>query len=161
MESLHSAHPDWPPGVLDLVLLAQAISQIREADIAMESMVQLVWVMLGDRLLLTHEGINYVYSELGHWEVYSGILPEYVFLFVAKKCLAAEGLFRAMGPGRPREVGIIAEEAQRMFAECGNDGAVMLAHLEEVASSAAALVPDLPDTCFACPCCHPRPSGRR
>ena len=55
------SHGDWPSGVLDLVLLAQAISQIREADIAMESMVQLMLVMLGGKMLLAHDGTNYVF----------------------------------------------------------------------------------------------------
>eukprot|EP00973_Karenia_brevis_P023947 3301680-Karenia_brevis.AAC.1 len=87
----------WTLPVRKLATAALIICRLKLTEITLREHVQLVWIILGDRLIRAHEGCVYYYDEeLRAWQLYVGMLPESVFDECRGFMMKLEGLFRSL-----------------------------------------------------------------
>lgn len=90
---IRSARPTWPPVVAHLTVGALAVHRLRVQDSGLQEEVMLLYLIEGGTYLRAHNGQCYAFSAFGHWERYSGLVPQSTLARTKRFLLRLEGLF--------------------------------------------------------------------
>ncbi|CAK0846382.1 unnamed protein product [Prorocentrum cordatum] len=91
--------PDWSSDLKRIGVAALCMYRSRSVDVGTVQHVQMIWIILGDRLLRAHNGRAYFYAErLGYFDVFGGLLPPELLFAASRFMLTLEGIFRREVP---------------------------------------------------------------
>jgi hypothetical protein len=97
---------------------------MRLSDISLREHTHLLYIILGDTQLRSHDGRCHTYDQhLGHWQHYNGLLSESSMDYVKVYLLRLEGFFRELPSGTPRLLPALLQAMQDIFSS-GRDESV-------------------------------------
>ena len=117
-DELKRQNATWDDKQLRLAVGVLTLYTKRISSVVMIDHVALVWIMLGNRFLRAEDGRAYFYNiKTGSFEVYNGLLPDYLFAELRNTMMQLEGMLRSFNGKVPRTKEGICEAIVQSFAE--------------------------------------------
>ncbi|CAK0792945.1 unnamed protein product, partial [Prorocentrum cordatum] len=103
-EIVERERPNWSSDLKRIGLAALCVYRSRPVDVGTVQHVQMIWIILGGRLLRAHNGRAYFYDQrLGYFDVFDGLLPPELLFAASRFMLTLEGIFRDFPCGVERK----------------------------------------------------------
>jgi hypothetical protein len=117
-DELKRQNGTWTDKQLRMAVGVLTLYTKRISSVVMIDHVALVWIMLGSRFLRAEDGRAYFYNiKTGSFEVYNGLLPDYLFAELRNTMMQLEGMLRSFNGKVPRTQEGICEAIVQSFAE--------------------------------------------